>query len=53
MTCLLTPLREFVCSRCGCHLDVLDIESDPTIWLGGSPIEPVFCPNCGRKVVYK
>lgn len=45
------PLREFVCSRCGCHLDVLDIESDPTIWLGGSPIEPVFCPNCGARVI--
>ena len=43
--------REFVCSWCGCHIDVLDIESEPTMWLGGSPIEPSFCPNCGAKVV--
>lgn len=45
------PLREFVCSWCGCHLDVFDIESNPTIWLGGSPIDPKFCPNCGAKVL--
>lgn len=43
--------REFVCSWCGCHIDVLDIESEPTMWLGGSPIEPSFCPNCGAMVV--
>lgn len=43
--------REFVCSWCGCHIDVLDIESEPTMWLGGSPIEPSFCPNCGARVV--
>ena len=43
--------REFVCSWCGCHIDVLGIESEPTMWLGGSPIEPSFCPNCGAKVV--
>lgn len=43
--------REFVCSWCGCHIDVLDIESEPTMWLGGSPIEPSFCPHCGAKVV--
>lgn len=43
--------REFVCSWCGCHIDVLDIESEPTMWLGGSPIEPSFCPNCGAKVI--
>lgn len=42
--------REFVCSWCGCHIDVLGIESEPTMWLGGSPIEPSFCPNCGAKV---
>lgn len=42
--------REFVCSWCGCHTDVLGIESEPTMWLGGSPIEPSFCPNCGAKV---
>lgn len=42
--------REFVCSWCGCHIDVLDIESEPTMWLGGSPIEPSFCPHCGAKV---
>lgn len=43
--------REFVCSWCGCHIDVLGIDSEPTMWLGGSPIEPSFCPNCGAKVV--
>ena len=43
--------REFVCSWCGCHIDVLGIESEPTMWLGGSPIEPSFCPHCGAKVV--
>lgn len=43
--------REFVCSWCGCHIDVLGIEFEPTMWLGGSPIEPSFCPNCGAKVV--
>ena len=42
--------REFVCSWCGCHIDVLGIESEPTMWLGGSPIEPSFCPNCGARV---
>lgn len=43
--------REFVCSWCGCHIDVLGIESEPTMWLGGSPIEPSFCPNCGARVI--
>lgn len=43
--------REFVCSWCGCHIDVLGIESEPTMWLGGSRIEPSFCPNCGARVV--
>lgn len=44
-------LREFVCSWCGRHLDMLGIESDPTMWPDGSPIGPSFCPDCGAKAV--
>lgn len=28
-----------------------DKEGEPTMWLGGSPITPRYCPNCGAKVI--
>ena len=41
----------FVCSECGCELDVDDREGEPTMWDGGAPAVPRYCPNCGAKVV--
>lgn len=41
----------FVCSRCGCELDVDDREGEPTMWDGGAPAMPRYCPNCGARVV--
>ena len=41
----------FRCSVCGCELDADDKEGEPTMWLGGSPITPRYCPNCGAKVI--
>ena len=40
----------FRCSSCGCELDVEDREGEPTMWLGGSPMTPRHCPNCGAVV---
>ena len=41
----------FVCSKCGCELDVDDREGEPTMWDGGAPVVPRHCPNCGSRVV--
>lgn len=40
----------FRCSACGCELDIDDREGEPTMWLGGSPMVPRHCPNCGAEV---
>lgn len=41
----------FVCSKCGCTLDIEDAAScEPTMWVDGVAVCPRFCPNCGRKV---
>lgn len=41
----------FVCSKCGCTLDIEDAAScEPTMWVDGVAACPRFCPNCGRKV---
>ena len=41
----------FVCSECGCELDVDDREGEPTLWNGGTATVPSYCPNCGAKGV--
>lgn len=41
----------FVCSECGCELDIDDREGEPTMWHGGVPMVPKYCPNCGAEVV--
>lgn len=41
----------FVCSKCGCELDVDDREGEPTMWDGGAPAVPRYCPNCRSRVV--
>lgn len=40
----------FRCSVCECDLDLEDREGEPTMWLGGSPMTPRHCPNCGAEV---
>ena len=42
---------DFVCSECGCEFDVNDREGEPTMWNGGTPTVPKYCPNCGAEVV--
>lgn len=41
---------DFVCSECGCELDVNDREGEPTMWNGGTPTVPKYCPSCGAEV---
>lgn len=41
----------FACSKCGCELDVDDREGEPTMWDGGAPAVPRYCPNCKSRVV--
>ena len=43
----------FHCSACWCELDLEDREGEPTMWLGGSPMTPRHCPNCGAVVTEK
>lgn len=43
----------FRCSACGCELDLDDREGEPTMWLGGGPMTPRHCPNCGAVVSEK
>lgn len=41
----------FVCSKCGCTLDLEDAAScEPTMWVDGVAACPRFCPNCGMRV---
>lgn len=44
-------IHMFVCSKCGCELDVDDREGEPTMWDGGAPAVPRYCPNCRSRVV--
>lgn len=41
---------DFVCSECGCVLDVNDREGEPTMWKDGVAQVPKYCPNCGAEV---
>ena len=41
----------FVCSECGCSLDLSDLDGEPTMWVKDMADTPNFCPNCGREVV--
>ena len=42
-----------VCETCWCEMDVEDREGEPIMWLGGSPMTPRHCPNCGAMVTEK
>ena len=44
-------IERFICSECGCRLDLQDEDWEPTMWLDGAAMVPNFCPSCGRKVV--
>lgn len=44
-------IHVFVCSKCRCELDVDDREGEPTMWKGGVPSVPRYCPNCRSRVV--
>ena len=41
---------EFVCSECGCSLDISN-DYEPTMWVKGKAEVPSYCPNCGAEVV--
>lgn len=41
---------EFVCSKCGCSLDISN-DFEPTLWVDGKATVPSYCPNCGAEVV--
>lgn len=41
----------FVCSECGCSLDLSDLDGEPTMWVNDIADTPDFCPRCGAKVV--
>lgn len=40
---------EFVCSKCGCSLDISN-DFEPTLWVDGKATVPSYCPNCGAEV---
>ena len=45
-------IERFICSECGCRLDLQDDDWEANMWLdNGVPMVPRFCPNCGVKVV--
>ena len=44
-------IERFICSECGCRLDLQDDDWEATMWLDEAAMVPNFCPNCGRKVV--
>ena len=45
-------IERFICSECGCRLDLQDDDWEANMWLdNGVPMVPRFCPNCGAKVV--
>lgn len=41
----------FQCSKCGCELDIVDVEGELTMWFGGFPKIPKYCPYCGAEVI--
>lgn len=41
---------EFVCSKCGCSLDISN-DFEPTLWVDGKATVPSYCPNCGAEVL--
>lgn len=43
-------IEQFICSECGCHLDMQDDDCEATMWLDGEAMAPRFCPNCGKRV---
>lgn len=45
-------IERFICSECGCRLDLQDEDWEATMWLDdGAATVPRFCPNCGKRVV--
>lgn len=44
--CQLRGVRYFSCSKCGYGLEDMYLTNESDY-----PLDPVFCPNCGRKVV--
>jgi hypothetical protein len=45
-------IERFICSECGCRLDLQDDDLEATMWLAdGAAMVPRYCPNCGRRVV--
>lgn len=43
-------IERFICSECGCRLDLQGQEWEPTMWRDGEAMVPSFCPNCGARV---
>ena len=41
----------FICSECGCTLDIQDENGEPTMMVDGVADVPKCCPNCKREVV--
>lgn len=46
-------IERFICSECGCRLDLQDDDWEATMWLDEAAMVPNYCPNCGKKVVYE
>lgn len=45
-------IERFICSECGCRLDLQDDDWEATMWLAdGAAMVPRYCPNCGRRCV--
>ena len=45
-------IERFICSECGCRLDLQDDDWEATMWLDdGTATVPLYCPNCGRRCV--
>jgi len=44
-------IERFICSECGCRLDLQDDDWEATMWLDEAAMVPNYCPNCGRRVV--
>ena len=44
-------IERFICSECGCRLDLQNDDWEATMWLAdGAAMVPRYCPNCGRRV---
>lgn len=44
-------IERFICSECGCRLDLQDEDWEPTMWRDGEAMVPSFCPHCGMRCV--